>query len=87
MSDAITIALIGGLCTAIPTVLCTWISNSNNQKVINAKFDANNEFVNHEIKELKAQVEKHNKVVERTYHLEEEVKLIKQKVDFYHHDK
>lgn len=86
MSDAITVALIGGLCTAIPTVLCTWISNSNNQKVINAKFDANNEFVNHEIRELKAQVEKHNKVVERTYHLEEEVRLINEKMKIYHHE-
>ncbi|MDD6467000.1 MAG: hypothetical protein PUF50_02340 [Erysipelotrichaceae bacterium] len=84
MNDAIVVALIGGLCTAIPTVVCTWFSNNKNQAVINAKVDANNQFLSHEIKELKSQVEKHNSIIERTYHLEEQVHLINQKVDLYH---
>ena len=75
MSDTIVVAIVGGLCTAIPSVLATIISNNKAQALMNYR-----------IEQLDDKVEKHNKVVERTYHLEEEVKLIKQKVDFYHHD-
>jgi hypothetical protein len=84
MSDAIIVALIGGLCTAVPTVIATWVSNSKNQAVINAKVDANNQFMSHQIKELSAKVEKHNEVVERTFHLEEEVRAINEKMKIYH---
>ena len=79
-------ALIGGIVTSIPTVLSVIASNNKNQAVINAKFDANNQFVSHEINELRSQVEKHNKVVERTYHLEEKVHLLEEKMKIYHHN-
>jgi hypothetical protein len=41
-------------------------------------------MVKYQIDELKKQVEKHNGVVERTYHLEEQVHVLQEKMDMYH---
>ena len=80
MSEVILVAFItGGL-----GLLGNIISNSNSQKIINAKIDANIEFVNHEIKELDKKIEKHNSVIERTYQLEEGLRVLNTKVDMYH---
>lgn len=86
MDSTVWVAIIGGLCTAIPTVFATIISNNKNQAVINAKFDANNQFTTYQINELKDRVEKHNKVIERTYHIEEDVRVLKEKMAMYHHE-
>lgn len=80
MSDVIIVALItGGL-----GLLGNVITNANNQKVINAKIDSNIEFVNHKIDELNKKMDKHNNTIERTYHVEEELKILKTKVEMYH---
>ena len=80
MSDVIIVALItGGL-----GLLGNVITNANNQKVINAKIDSNIEFVNHRIDELIKKMDKHNNTVERTYRVEEELNILKTRVEMYH---
>ena len=75
MSDTIIVALIGGLCASIPSVLATIMSNNKAQALMNYKID-----------QLDKKVEKHNKVIERTYKLEEEVHILEGRMDAYHHD-
>jgi hypothetical protein len=84
MNETIWVAIIGGLLTAIPSVIATIVSNNKAQAVLIAKVEANNQMVKYQIDELKKQVEKHNGVVERTYHLEEQVHVLQEKMDMYH---
>ena len=73
MNDTVIVALISGLCASLPSVLATLMSNNKTQALTNYKLD-----------ELRKNVEKHNEVVERTYQLEEDVKVLKTKMDMYH---
>ena len=75
MDNTVIVALVSGLCVSIPSVIATISSNNKAQALIDYR-----------INQLDKKVEKHNDVIKRTYQLEEDVKLIKQKVDFYHHD-
>lgn len=84
MNETIWVAIIGGLLTAIPSVIATIVSNNKAQAVLIANVEANNQMVKYQIDELKKQVEKHNGVVERTYHLEEQVHVLQEKMDMYH---
>ena len=61
--EAIIIAIIGGICTAIPTVMATISSNKRSTALITYRVD-----------QLEKKVEKHNNVVERTFRLEEDIK-------------
>ena len=66
MSEAITIALIG----IIPSVLVAIVSIISNNAIVKVK-----------IEELEKHVEKHNKVVERTYTLERDLATYWSKYD------
>ena len=71
MDNTIIVALIA----SIPSVIATIVSNSKAQALMEFK-----------IKQLDEKVEKHNNLVERTYQLEEDVKVLKTKMDMYHHN-
>ncbi len=62
MNQVVLSALISGLSVAIPSVIATIFTNKRN-----------NELINYQIKELKTEVEKHNKVIERVFKLEQRV--------------
>ena len=67
--EAIIIAIIGGFCTAIPTVIATISSNKKSTALITYR-----------VEQLEKKVEKHNTVVERTYHLEDDLKYVKEEI-------
>lgn len=67
--EAIIIAIIGGICTAIPTVIATISSNRKSTAL-----------TVYRIEQLEKKVEKHNSVVERTFILEEDLKNIKEDI-------
>jgi hypothetical protein len=69
MDSAIWVALISGLCVAIPTLITTIVSN-NKSKVL----------VEYKITELTKKVEKHNSVIERTFLLEQRVENDEEKL-------
>lgn len=64
--ESIVVALIGGVVTLVGVVL----SNSRSRAVMEVKID-----------ELSRRVEKHNCLVERTYHLEQEMAVVRRDVD------
>ena len=77
MDSTITIALISGLCVAIPSVIATFINNANNRNLMIYR-----------IEQLEKKVTKHNNLVERMYTVEktlevhkEEYHNLKEKVD------
>ena len=73
MDADVIVAIVSGLCVAIPSVIATISSNQKSQALINYK-----------IEELDKKVEKHNSVVERTYALEDEVHITQEKMKMYH---
>jgi len=65
----IIIAVISGLCVAIPSIITTVSSNKKN-----------NDLIIYRIGELEKKVSKHNNVVERMYEAEKQITLLKNEV-------
>lgn len=70
MSEAVTIALISGLCVGVPSVIATMFSNNKANALMNYRID-----------ELTKKVEKHNNVVERMALQEQETKSLWKEVN------
>lgn len=70
MPNEIIVAIIGGICVAVPTIITTIITNNKNTAIMQFKIDS-----------LTKQVEKHNGVVERMALAEREIKAIWHNVD------
>ena len=68
--DAILVALIGGLCVAIPNIITTIVTNKNQANLIKYRID-----------ELDAKVNKHNNLIERMYSVEARVTTLEDKVN------
>lgn len=66
----ITIALIGGLCVAIPNLIATLVSNKNSKR----QAEENKNLTLYRIDQLETKVDKHNSVMERTFIIEEKIK-------------
>lgn len=65
----IIIAIISGLCVAIPSLIATISSNKKTTSLMMYR-----------IEQLEKKQDKHNSIIERTFKLEEDVKLIKEEV-------
>lgn len=76
------IAAVISACAAI--VVCVINSNSQNKKII-AEMDKHNELQGYKIEQLTAQVEKHNKVIERVYKLEQSDEVEKEQIKVINH--
>lgn len=63
------VAVISGLCVAIPSLIATMSSNKKTTSLMMYR-----------IEQLEKKQDKHNTLIERTYKLEEDVKLIKEEV-------
>lgn len=81
MTDTVLVAIIGGICTAVPSIITTVVLNNKNQAVINAQVVENQKFVDYKMEELTKKVEKHNNVVERMALQEQETKTIWKRLD------
>ena len=69
MSDAVLAALITGALTLAGTILTVVISNRNNRALLEYRIDR-----------LEEKQDKHNRVIERTYRLEEQVSVHEEKL-------
>lgn len=65
----IMVALISGLCVAVPSVIATITTNKKNKDLTIYRID-----------QLETKVDKHNSVIERTFKIEEDIKHIKEDV-------
>jgi len=70
----ILIAVISGLCVAIPSIVATITTNKKN-----------NDLVIYRIDELDKKVKEHNNLVDRMYRIEGDVKLLQEKVSEISH--
>lgn len=70
MTEAVTVALISGLCVAVPSVITNVMSNNKANALMNYRID-----------ELTKKVEKHNNVVERMALQEQETKSLWKEVN------
>lgn len=69
MTEQIIIAIIGGLCVAIPSVLSTIFSNRKNYSLMSYKID-----------QLENKVSKHNTLIDRMYKVEMRVTLLEDEI-------
>ena len=76
MNDSIIIAIIGGICTAIPTILTVMSNNKSNQQLTDYKFDE----LKKQFGDLSNKVEQHNHLSERLLVVENEIKTIKEMI-------
>lgn len=63
------VAIIGGICVAVPSILATVSSNKKTTSLMLYR-----------IEQLEKKQEKHNNLMERTFKLEEDVKLMKEEI-------
>lgn len=70
MSEAVQVALISGLCVAIPTLITNYVSNKNNRTLMNYRLD-----------QIEKKQDKYNNVIERTYLLEEKMKVANHRIE------
>lgn len=69
MTESIIVAIIGGLCVAIPSVLSTVFSNRKNFSLMSYK-----------IEQLENKVSKHNNLIDRMYKVETRVTLLEDEI-------
>lgn len=74
MSDVIWVAIITGTISLVGTIITVLSAN----KTQSAKMHEEIAVIKNEVKTLSDRVEKHNSVIERTYKLEAEVKVLKE---------
>lgn len=67
--QGIIVAIISGLCVAIPSVIATISSNKRN-----------NDLVIYRIEELDKRVSAHNNLIDRMYRVEGEIKILNEKL-------
>lgn len=67
--QGIIVAIISGLCVAIPSVIATISSNKRN-----------NDLVIYRIEELDKRVSAHNNLIDRMYKVEGEIKILNEKL-------
>lgn len=65
--ESIIIAVISGLCVAIPSIIATILDNHKN-----------NNIVTYQIKDLTEHVNKHNNLIDRMYKIENRVTLLEE---------
>lgn len=70
MSEMVQVALISGLCTAIPSLIATIVMNNKNKVLWEYRLD-----------KVEEKMDKHNSVIERTYILEEKVKVANHRIE------
>lgn len=76
MNDSIIIAMISGLCVAIPTLVTTLVTNSKN----NILQDERIKNINQQIVNLTESVSKHNNFGLKIVELETKITMLEQKL-------
>lgn len=69
MTDILTVALVSGLCTAVPSLIATVMVNRKNDTLMKYRLN-----------QLEKKMDKHNMIQERTRVLEEQVKVVNHRI-------
>lgn len=68
--NQIIVAIISGLCVAVPSIIATITANKKN-----------NDIVLYKIEELDKRVNKHNNLIERMYKAEGDIKVLNERIN------
>lgn len=86
MDSAIVVAIITGAISLIGTIITVTMANrqtlatlSEQSKLADESIKGKVNVIEQQIKDLSEKVDKHNKIVERTYNLETRVSVLEQK--------
>ena len=74
MNESVFVALISGVCVAVPSLIATIKLNGKNQALLEYR-----------LIQLEEKVNKHNQIVERTYTLEDRCNLIDDRIKTMNH--
>ncbi|MEG0165628.1 hypothetical protein [Anaerorhabdus sp.] len=74
MENSIVVALITGLCVAVPSVLTNVMTNRKSQAIMTYRLDS-----------IEKKQDKHNAVIERTYNLEKDMMVVKEQMKVANH--
>ena len=77
--------IIAAVISAVAAIVVCLISGSIQNKKIIIEMDKHNELQGYKIEQLTAQVEKHNKVIERVYKLEKSDEVEKEQIKVINH--
>ncbi len=87
MSEAIIVALITGLCAVVSQIIISATSTKElyskldeQSKLADERIKGDLAVIRTELNELRKTVEKHNTVIERTYQVEQELKVQDEKI-------
>ena len=78
-------AVLTGLISAGAAILVCIINNHYQRIESDKKQDSTIALINYQIEELKKSVEKHNNLIERTFHLEEQASVHEEKIKVINH--
>jgi biopolymer transport protein ExbB/TolQ len=67
--EQVLVAIVSGLCVAIPSIIATISSNKRN-----------NDLVLYRINELDKKVHEHNNLIERMFNVEKRISVIEEKI-------
>ena len=88
MDNTVIVAIITGLCVAIPSIIATIVSNNAHDKVadermknLDVKITENAKHTDERFQELSARIEKHNHLVERMAVVERDVETAFIRID------
>lgn len=79
MNNEAIVALISGLCVAVPTIITTVITTVSSNKTNNRLIDERLKYMGEQIQNLTSKVEKHNEFNDRLIIVEEAVKRLDHK--------
>lgn len=79
------IPALASIVVGILSLVGVILTNASSNKKIEKSLETRQAITDYKIDELAKKVEKHNNVVERTYHLEQEVALVMEKISVANH--
>lgn len=87
MTDAVLAALITGVCAIVAQIVISkqrakdlYAELDKRSEISDAKLHGEIELIKQDLSSLRAETAKHNKVIERTYKLEEKVSVNEEKI-------
>lgn len=80
MSEAVIVALTTGGLSLIGTIVTVVVTNRSTAKGLFAQLDKHQAVTDTKIDALAEKVAKHNNLIERTYQLEKEIDLAKERI-------
>lgn len=85
MTETIICTLISALLSAGTAITVCILTNSANNKKLFAELKERDALQAYRIEQLEKKVDKHNSIVERTYHLEEAIAIEKEQIKVANH--